>query len=145
MKFISSSFDPKTGISTVVMQHLGEKFEGIAKVHPDERDHMSELGGCYIAEIRATIKALKYERNLLKQEAEAARYFVKTCEDYSKFNKDDDTAKCMYRQLNRRIKKVNDIADTINNCYKELYWATKARSKTLRLLGDIKKSKEDNS
>jgi hypothetical protein len=144
MKFISSSFDPETGHSVVVMQHLGKKFSGEASVHPDEKENMSEYAGCHIAEARATIKALKYERDIAKKDAEAARYFVKTCEDYNKFNKEDDTAKCMYRQLNRRIKKVNDLADNINFLYKDIYFTIKAREKTLKTLKTLKESKADN-
>ena len=43
MKFISSSYDPENGTSTVVMQHLGEKFTGEAKIHPEEADKKSEF------------------------------------------------------------------------------------------------------
>ena len=69
MKFISSSYDKTTGRSKVVMQHLGVKFIGNAQVHPDEFDKASEYAGCYYAELRATIKALKYERMISLSES----------------------------------------------------------------------------
>ena len=118
MKFIDSAYDPNTGMSVVIMQHLGEKFEGTAKVHPDDEKGSSYFG-CQLAEIRATIKALKYERKLAKQKSDEALDFVKACQCYKIFNKDDNTAKLMYRQLNRRIKKVNDLTDKINELLKE--------------------------
>lgn len=145
MKFICSSYDPDSGLSTVVIQHLGVKFTGFAKRHPDDEAVSSELVGGTYAEMKATIKALKYERKLAKQKADEALDFVKSVEQYSKFNKDDAAAKSMYRQLNQRIKKVNDLADEINDIYDTYYKLIKQRKD---ILTKIKKSqdesKEDN-
>ena len=120
MKFINSSYDPETGLSTVTMQHLGIKFLGSAQLHPDDRETASRYGGCVIAELRAAISALKYERTIAKQKADEAIDFMKACEGYANFDKDSPTAKVMYRQVNRRIKRVNDITDEINNLMKEI-------------------------
>lgn len=122
MKFISSSYNKETGEATVVMQHLGVKFTGTAIAHPDELDVASEYTGCWYAETRATIKALKYERQLAKNKADMALDFIKSCECYAKFNKNDETAKGMYKQLNVRIQKVNDLTDKIN----DLLWQLKS-------------------
>lgn len=120
MKFIKSSYDPDTGFSYVIMQHLGKKFVGEARLHPDDKENASQYAGCEYAEIRATIKALKYERNLAKIKTDEALDFVKACENYAHFDKDSESAKLMYRQLNKRIKKVNDLTDQINELLKEL-------------------------
>ena len=45
---------------------------------------------------------------------------MKSCESYAKFDKNSDTAKVMYRQMNQRIKRVNDITDRINELMDEL-------------------------
>lgn len=118
MKFISSSYCEKTGVSTVTIQHLGVKFIGIAKLHPDDRDHASRFEGCWLAEQRAIILALKYERYMAKKKSDEAIDFLKSCECYSNFDKDSPTARSIYRQVNRRIKKVNDITDKINDTLK---------------------------
>ena len=144
MKFISSSYDANTGESKVIMQHLGIKFEGSAKIHPEDIENKSEYAGGSYAETRATIKALKYERKIAKTEADNMIAFVKSCECYSKFDKNSDTAKVMYRQLNRRIKKVNDLADQINNLYMSLEKAIIGRSAVIKALQKKKMSKEDN-
>ena len=120
MKFISSSYDPDTGLSTVTMQHLGVKFVGVAKLHPEDRETASRFGGCLIAELRATIAGYKYERNIAKQKADEAIDFLKACEHYKNFDKNSPTAKVMYRQVNRRIKRVNDITDKINYLLREI-------------------------
>ena len=141
MKFIESGYNPTTGISYVVMQHLGKKFKGIAKLNPSEPEG-SSYAGCYYAELRAKIKALKYERTLAKQKSDMALDFVKSIEGYSKFNKEDPSAKAVYRQLNQRIKKVNDLADQINAIYKELDSAIRRRDIVTKAI-DRKKSKVD--
>jgi hypothetical protein len=41
---------------------------------------------------------------------------VKACECYKNWNKEDSSAKIVYRQLNRKLKKVNDLTEDINNC-----------------------------
>lgn len=114
MEFISGTFDKKTGISTVVMEHLGVRFEGIARLHPDDIDNASEFAGCSFAETRATIKALKYERKMVKEKAEQARKFIKQCECYKNWDPESSTARAAYRQMNRYVKKVKQLTDIIN-------------------------------
>ena len=144
MKFIESGYNPTTGISYVVMQHLGKKFKGIAKLNPAESEG-SSYAGCYYAELRAKIKALKYERTLAKQKSDMALDFIHACQCYSKFNAEDPSTKVLYRQLNRRIKKVNDLTDQINELYKELDMKIHQRPVVLRALERKKEmSKEDN-
>ena len=145
MKFISGSYDFNTGISTVVVQHLGVKFTGKAYLHPDDKENVSSYAGCEYAEIRATIKALKYERTIEKNKSDMALDFIHACQCYSKFNADDPSTKVLYRQLNRRIKKVNDLTDQINELYKKLDMKIHQRPVVLRALERKKEmSKEDN-
>lgn len=145
MKFITSSYDPETGETKVVMQHLGKKFVGIAKTHPNDMEISSELTGGTLAEIRATIKALKYERKLAKEKSDMALDFVKSVTCYAKFDSEDASAKSMYRQLNQRIKKVNDLADEINDLYDTLDSLLILRKKyTERRNKQAEESKEDN-
>jgi hypothetical protein len=143
MKFISSHYNQEKGLSNVCVQHLGKKFNGLASAHPDDKENWSELAGCSYAETRAMIEALKYERQLAKQKADDALDFVKSCECYSKFNKDDPSAKVIYRQLNQRIKRVNDLADEINDLYAALDTSIKRREIILNAI-KAKKAKEDN-
>ena len=120
MKFIKSSYDPDTGHSYVIMQHLGKKFVGEAHLHPEDKDNASKYAGCEYAEIRAAIKALKYERKIAKNKADQALDFYKSCIGYADFDPESETAKVIKRQLNQRIKRVNEITDSINNLMGEL-------------------------
>lgn len=111
-KFIDSETYEDIGESCVTILYKGNEFYGYAKCHPD--DEWSEFIGCGYAEIRAQIKALKWELWQKKAACEACRKFVRAVSQYKNFNKEDGTAKAMYRQLNRRIKEVNNIIDEIN-------------------------------
>ncbi len=114
MKFLDSTYS-FYGTTVVWLDHLKHKFKGIARLHPEDADRASELVGGRIAETRATIAALKYERKLSKEESEIIRKFVKKCEEYKNFDKTSPTAKAMYKQLGLKIKKVNQLADIIND------------------------------
>ena len=144
MKFIKSSWDYDSGYSIVIMQHLGKKFIGIAKINPEDPNPKSEYFGGMCAEIKATIKALKYERKLLKNKSDMALDFVKSLECYKDFSKDDPAAKLVYKQLQKRIDKVNDITDEINSLYKELDLLVHRRNIVLKAMDRKKKmSKEE--
>ena len=144
MKFISSTYTPDYGESFVEMQHLGVKFFGSANCHPEDKKNASEYAGCALAELRATLAALKYERKFAKMKSDEALDFVKACEGYAKFDPESDTAKVMYRQLNRRIKRVNDLTDQINDLLEKIKTFGQRRQIILNALKRKKEmSKED--
>ncbi len=121
------------------MQHLGKKFVGIADIHPDDIENASEIAGCTLAELRATVKALKYERTIAKQRSDEALDFVKSCEKYTNFDPESNTAKVLYRQLNRRIKRVNDLTDQINELLEQIKVFAQRRQ---IIINSIKRRKE---
>lgn len=121
----SSYFTEQTGTSSCTVQHKGKIYTSFAKLHPDDAEKVSRFAGCEIAEIRAEIKALKAELKQEREKCEEVRKFVMACTQYAKWNKEDSSAKAVYRQLNRRIKKVNQLINMINE--KEL--------KIMRLIG----------
>ena len=112
MKFIKCEY--KDNVTIVTMEHLGLTFKGKARCIDEDMLHFSKIRGGEIAEERATIKALKYEREMEKRKCEEIRKFVKACRCYKNWENDSKTAKVIYRQLNRRIAKVNKITDEIN-------------------------------
>ena len=113
MKFISSFYDNESGESTVILQHLGKKFVGHSKIHPDEFDKRSEFAGCSYADMRASIQGLKYERRLLKEEVNTIDKFIKACECYNNFDPESPTAKVLYRQRNQKNKRIEKINEHI--------------------------------
>ena len=139
MVFKQCWYDDKLGVSRVKVEHLGKTFYGEAKLHPSDKDRASEIVGCKYAEARAQIKALKYEMKLEKAKCEECRKFVKACESCKKFDKESQTAKAVYRQLSRRIKKVNALADEINGLYEYILKDIAQRDKFLKDVEEKKK------
>ena len=70
--------------------------------------------------------------------------FVKSLECYAGFNKNTPEAKLMYRQLNKRIKRVNDLTDKINAAMQDLDISIRQRNIVTNAL-ERKKAKKDNS
>ena len=143
MFFVHGNYDEKSGISMATVCHLGNYFTGEAWCHPEE-EYPSHYAGCEYAEIRATIKALKYERKLAKQKADLAREFVRKCEDRKEFCADDPTATAMYKELNTQIKKVNQLTDDINILLEDLQRRPIQRDIINKALRAKKKVKEES-
>ena len=112
MRFLDSGTVKETGYSTVIIEHKGNKYVGQAKCHPD--DTFSEFTGCRYAQERAEIKALKDEWKQKKHDCDECRKYLIAVSQYAGFDKESSTAKAMFRQLNRRIKEVNKLAEIIS-------------------------------
>ena len=129
MKFITSDYNSETGSSTVVVKHLGVIFVGWADLHPEDKPYGSMYTGCTIAEIRATIKALRYELKLAEDEARYCKSLVNSCTSCKNFNKYSKSSKVLFRQYNRRVKRVQDIKDEIKDLKEQLNTIIEARNK----------------
>ena len=141
MQLIDSIFNEGTGKSTSVIKHKKKKYYGYAWLHPEDKEKVSKYAGCRYAEIRAEIKALKDEYKKEKAACEECRKFVKACSQYKNFDAESPTAKAIFRQLNRRIKRVNVLADKINQKLSDLDIAIKQKEivyKALQRKGKIK-------
>lgn len=128
MRLVDAYYSEYLGKSFATVEHtiggVKRRFEGMAKIHPEE-DHSSKFTGCRYAEMRAQIKALKAERAELIMKCEECRKFVKACAQYGNWDKTSPTAKAVYRQLNRRIKEVNELTDRITQLQWDLNIAIK--------------------
>lgn len=127
MQLIDSIFNEDTGKSTSVIKYKKNKYYGYARLHPEDKEKTSKFTGCRYAEMRAEIKALKAEHKREKLACEECRKFVTACSQYKNFDKESPTAKVMFRQLNRRIKRVNSLADLINKKMSDLETAIKQK------------------
>ena len=143
MQLTYSDFDEVSGLSMCEVKHKRKKYKGWAKIHPeDERAGLaSKYTGCRYAEMRAQIKALKDEYNREKAACEECRKFVTACSQYKNFDKTSPTAKAMFRQLNRRIKRVNELADEINELMRNLEIAINQKDIVHRALERKNKAK----
>ena len=144
MKFEDSLYLESTGLSFAYIRHLNNAFIGKAKLHPDDKDKASKFAGCEYAEIRATIKALKYEKSIKKANYKNLENFVKACGTYKNFDKESKTAKAVYRQLNRKKREIEKIDENIKLLQDELRKKIKLRDEMYDKLNSRTVSKKDN-
>ena len=124
-----SVYIEETGQSFCTVEYKKKTYTGTANLHPEDKEAGlgSKYTGCRYAEMRAEIKALKTEYKIAKAACEECRKFVKACTQYKNFDKNSPTAKAMFRQLNKRIKQVNKLADKINKKIADLNTAIKQK------------------
>ena len=136
MKFLKSWTFKDERLSQVHIEHKGHIFEGSAMCHPD--DDWSEFTGCKFAELRAILAALKAEYREEKLKLDAIKDFINATSQYKKFDNESGTAKAMYRQYNRRVKKLEELAEDIT----AVKSAIAGRLKALESIQKKKQSKE---
>ena len=142
MKLIDAWFEESTGKSYATVEHLGRRYQGMSKLHPEE-ENASRFTGCRYAEMRAQIKALKFEREIKIQKCDECRKFIKACSQYKGWDKESSTAKAIYTQLNKRIKEVNKLTNEINHLMWDLNIAIKQQESVHKKLA-ANKSNSDN-
>ena len=121
IKFICSSGNKTKGhCKTTVQDSYGRQYTGHAWLA--NGDTWSEIFGCRIAELRATVQAINYKIYKKKADYKTIENFVKAVGGYKKFDKESPSAKCMYRQLNRRkaeIKRLEQEREAIKQFIKD--------------------------
>ena len=138
MKFLKSWTFKDERLSQVHIEHKGEVYVGIAKCHPD--DEWSEFTGCKFAELRATKEALKAQYKEEKLKLDAIKTFMTAVGQYKNFDGESSTAKAMYRQYNRRVKQLKEIASDIA----AIDDVIKARLKSLEVIEGKRKNTEES-
>lgn len=107
MRFIDCVTNKNKGISTVLIEHRGRYYEGKATL--SDEDTWSNFFGCRIAEIKATQKALRRERQDKKRELRECQKFVNSLKGYKDFSFDNPLAKKIIRQLKLREREYRDL------------------------------------
>lgn len=107
IKYRWSEADKELGCCTTAVKYGNKIYIGEAKLA--EGDTWSEIFGCRIAEIRATIKALNAIIDTKRKEYKAIENFIKATTCYKNFDKESPTALCVYRQLNRKKVEIENL------------------------------------
>ena len=139
-EFVSSETYKKSGVSIVVLKYKNMRFTGKAYKHPN--DDWSEFFGCELAEIRAKIKAAKWEYNRKKEEYKNYENFVKSLECYKNFDPESPTAKVIYRQLNQRKKELYIAKSRINTLKNSIPMMIKNRELFQQKIAMIKEKRK---
>jgi hypothetical protein len=136
------------GIAFCTIYYDKYSFTGEAQCHPDDRDMMSKLTGQTIAEMRATIKYLRFIRDCeLQPQLKALKQLYYSINHSKYFNPKSYEAKMLYRQINHINEdlKENKYLIDLTKSQLETYLITKERDhKQLRDFLKKKELAEDN-
>lgn len=113
-----SVYDEKTGISKVIIECELGRFEGIAKLSPEDREAglASRFEGCKYAETRAIIKCLKALRMRKKSELKALEDLEKILISLKTF----DPKRPEFRHLRKSIHIKNGQIKEVENLIEQV-------------------------
>lgn len=119
MDNIQYYYDDINGLASCTIKYKNLLFTGTSKCHPDDEDFMSEHTGCFIAEVRANIKVLKFRRdNEIIPALRAFEHLQANMDTSTKYSPKSYEAKMIHRQiktLKRQVEEFNvAIADEEN-------------------------------
>ena len=119
-KNIKFKYDPIDGTAQCDIYYKNTVFTGVAKCHPDDLDFSSERTGCYIAETRAIIKGLQYQRDCeIKPALAALTHLYSNMKTSKYYNPKSYEAKMLRNQIRVFEKELtainNDLASERKN------------------------------
>lgn len=112
MKILSTQYSARHK-SLCKVQHLGHFFYGEARLNPEDAEKESMYTGGNIAHCRAIISALKYEKEIKKEELRQCENFVKSVLSHKQFDGESMECKLMMHQLGVRRKIVAKLDSEI--------------------------------
>ena len=105
VNFRDAHYDESTGVSVATVKCGNIEFIGSACFNPEDAEKgikPSKMKGCYIAELRATKDALKWQLKEIAKEYEIANNILKAC----KQNKDYDPSAPVIHTLYAQVKEI---------------------------------------
>ena len=91
--------EEKLKTAYVEFEYDGLTFCGIAKCHPSDEDMQSEKVGMYIAELRAKIKFMQYQKRIDKAKADALKNLLFSMDRSKHFDRNSYAVKRLYKHL----------------------------------------------
>ena len=139
---ISSNYDEETGISKVsILTDLGA-FEGVAKLHPEDKEIASRFAGCRYAEERAIIKYAKMKIKVVDNQLEVLKNILKELQN-KKYFKENTTG---VKLLEKNIYILEDdkvyFKNVVNSLSKKLKIEFEERPKLIKEREEKKQSNE---
>lgn len=120
-------------------------FMGEAQCHPDDQDMMSKLTGQTIAEMRATIKYLRFVRDCeLRPQLKSLLQFYYSINHSKYFDPKSYEAKMLYRQINILKEDITNIKIEIANVKRALKEYIEQKEKDHKKIREYKQLAENN-
>ena len=140
VKYVKATVDEDDGFSEVVVRNGKRYYHGYAQLHPD--DDWSSIFGCRIAELRATLNALNDVIREKRKEYRCIQNFIKACECYKNFDVESNSARCVYRQLNRRKTEIDKLIQTREDIKKFIHDSIDMRESLKKKIKKMREIKE---
>ena len=102
------TWDPNTGTASCIIEYDGLTFCGIAKCHPNDEDMQSEKVGMYIAELRAKIKFMQYQKRIDRAKVDALKNLLFSMDRSKHFDRNSYAIKRLYKHLKAAIVDVEN-------------------------------------
>lgn len=99
IKLIDSAFDKNTGVSYAKIQTDCGVFQAFSELHEEDKHISSSFAGCQYAEIKATIKYMKYKIKLLKERIKALENCKKALENKKNYNHNSEENRTIRKQI----------------------------------------------
>lgn len=122
MKYPVYTWDEKIGVATCTFAYKNERFVGKARCHPEDEDMKNKLTGSTLAEWRALIKLLKFQKKELVTELHGIKVFYNTIKDSKLVNSTGFEMRMLracIKEYEAEIKEIKEeiayISDSIKN------------------------------
>lgn len=103
-RLVHAEYFPEERTSEAIIDTMHGLFYGVAHCHPEE-EYESHFAGCRIAESRAILRAVQFEKNILNHQIKELEDFEKILKSLKEYN--HHSVEC--RRLRRRIHELKDI------------------------------------
>lgn len=144
LKTIASSYNPETGISTATVSTEIGIFNGLARLHPDDKEIASKFAGCEYAEMRAILKYAKEKIKIINYQLEPLEKIYNDLKN-RKYFKERNTG---VRLLQNEIKELKDTRTIIQiqakNLADTLQKNINTRPDIIKSIQEKKNKKQDN-
>lgn len=121
MKYPKFYWNKNIDTCVCTIKYENKLFTGTAQCHPDDEDMKSKLTGEIIAELRANIASLTYQRDYeLLPQLKALKQLYYSINQNKDFNPKSIEAKALYRYIKRTEDELSMAKDIIKDLKLEL-------------------------
>ena len=126
---VQNKFENDCYYVTLYFPKLDKTFEGVCKLHEEDKENASKLKGYFIAEDRAWIKYYKYLRADEKKVLKAFNSFIETYKNSKEYNEKDFLARKLRKErflIMSRIKELTEAIEELQDIIlKRIYFVPK--------------------
>ena len=140
IKTIDSDYNAETGISKVTIATDCGLFNGVAKLHEEDREYKSSFSGCRYAELKAIIKYMKRKAYICNYQLKTLNILKKDIENRKFFDDNELSYKLLLKQIENIEKDKTQFKENIHSLKERLKNEIAYREQVLK---DLQKKKSE--